>query len=611
MSKNFTQLAQDIVKNVGGRENISHLEHCSTRLRFTLVDNSKADIDALKGLQGVLSVVTGVQCQVVIGNEVFEVYDEVAKLVGNITASTGEQTKEKQSLGKVILDFVVGVFQPLVPAIAGGGVLKSILILLSVMGVLEKTDHTYQVLNMIGDAPLFFLPILVAYTTANKLKVNPLVAISIVGVMILPNMTAFLKAEGATLFGLDLQNIAYAYQVFPAILTVLLYSQAEKYLTKYTPKAIRIFFVPLMSMVIVAPIALLLLGPLGFNIGTYFASAVLALYETVGWLAVGVLAAILPFMVATGMHKAMLPYAITTYSNLHKEMFYMPASLAHNIAESGACFAVALKSKEKNLKSTALSAGISALCGITEPALYGVTLLHKKVLYSVMFGAVVAGCYVGYNVLAAFAVVGPGLPSMTMFVSESDPMNFVHACIGFAIAWLVPFIAALFLFKEDIAKNNEKVTAITTGETLLISPVNGVAIPLEQVNDKVFSSKALGDGVGLIPSEGKLYAPANGIVEMVYVTKHAIGFKTDTGIEVLFHIGVDTMKLSGKYFDVKVTENQKVERGQLLVEFDKQGLESAGFDTTIMMIVTEPNGKNVVLHQSGEINTNTLLMKVE
>ncbi|MGX1722505.1 PTS transporter subunit EIIC, partial [Bacillus haynesii] len=455
---NYTQTAKDVLQHVGGKENIAHLEHCSTRLRFTLIDQNKANVPALEKTLGVIAVRMSGQCQVVIGNDVIEVYEKLTGLLGGAPSGqngSSHQPKEKRKVGTVLLDFIVGVFQPLVPAIAGGGILKSFLLLFSLFGLMDAKGQTYQILNMVGDAPLYFLPLLVAVTTANKLKVNPLVALSAVGALILPNMTAMLT-EGAQLFSFDVKNIAYAYQVFPAILSVLLYAQVEKWFTRISPKPIRIFFVPMMSLVITVPITLLLLGPIGFTAGQGFTALILAMFDKVGWVAVAILAAVLPFMVASGMHKAMVPYAVTTMGNLGKEALYLPASLAHNIAESGACFAVALRTKDKVLRSTAISAGISAFFGITEPALYGVTLQNKRVLGSVMIGSFIGGIFIGLVGLQAFVLVGPGLASMSMFISDELPRNFMFAVIGFAISFVVAFAAAFILGKDRKTEETEK-----------------------------------------------------------------------------------------------------------------------------------------------------------
>ena len=421
----------------------------------------------------------------------------------------------------------------MIPAVAGGGVLKSLLLLASVTGLMDNTSQTYQILNLIGGAPLYFLPILVAITTANKLKVNQLVAVSAVGALILPELTTLLT-DGAAFMGFGLQNIAYASQVFPAILTVLFYAQIEKLFTRISPKPIRIFFVPMMSLVITVPVALLILGPLGFEVGTIFSAAIIWLYAHLGWVATGILAAVLPLMVVTGMHKAMIPYAVSSMSEMGAELLYLPASLAHNIAEAGACFAVSVRTKDQKLRSTAVSAGISALFGITEPALYGVTILHKRVLYGVMASSLVGGAVAGLFAIKAFALVGPGLASITMFVDEANPMNLVWALVTLGVSFAVSFVLVLFLFKDKVVENKTTVAEIT----------------------------------------------------MLFETNHAIGLKTRNGAELLFHIGLDTVQLEGKHFTPYVKAGDQVKQGQPLIQFDLDAIKAAGFDPIVICVVT-------------------------
>lgn len=281
----YKQTAKEIVANIGGKENVAHLEHCSTRLRFTLIDNTKANIEILEKIEGVMGVRQNAQTQIIIGNEVNEVFAEVQPLVGDLADNLSTNRKQAQSWGAIFLDFLVAVFQPVVPAVAGGGVLKSVLMLLAWIGWLNKESAAYTIFNQIGDAPLYFLPILVAYNTAKKLRANELVAAAAVGALLLPNVTAML-AEGTQLFGVTIQNISYPYQVFPAILSTLFFASMEKVLTKYTPKPIRIFFVPMVALAITVPVTLLVLGPLGFNLGQLLATAVVALHNTLGWLLV-------------------------------------------------------------------------------------------------------------------------------------------------------------------------------------------------------------------------------------------------------------------------------------------------------------------------------------
>lgn len=581
---NVKETATAIVELIGGKENIAHLEHCSTRLRFTLKDNSLVQKDALEKVDGVIGVRQNVQCQVIIGNDIVEVYDEVMNVLGHeLTADGGSEGKQKQSWGAVLLDFIISIFQPLIPAVAGGGVLKSLLLLASVTGLMDNTSQTYQILNLIGGAPLYFLPILVAITTANKLKVNQLVAVSAVGALILPELTTLLT-DGAAFMGFGLQNIAYASQVFPAILTVLFYAQIEKLFTRISPKPIRIFFVPMMSLVITVPVALLILGPLGFEVGTIFSAAIIWLYAHLGWVATGILAAVLPLMVVTGMHKAMIPYAVSSMSEMGAELLYLPASLAHNIAEAGACFAVSVRTKDQKLRSTAVSAGISALFGITEPALYGVTLLHKRVLYGVMASSLVGGAVAGLFAIKAFALVGPGLASITMFVDEANPMNLVWALVTLGVSFAVSFVLVLFLFKDKVVEN--KTTVADPKAEVLSKPVDGQVVALSEVNDEVFSSGMIGEGFGIIPTSGELIAPEDGEITMLFETNHAIGLKTRNGAELLFHIGLDTVQLEGKHFTPYVKAGDQVKQGQPLIQFDLDAIKAAGFDPIVICVVT-------------------------
>lgn len=581
---NVKETATAIVELIGGKENIAHLEHCSTRLRFTLKDNSLVQKDALEKVDGVIGVRQNVQCQVIIGNDVVEVYDEVMNVLGHeLTADGGSEGKQKQSWGAVLLDFIISIFQPLIPAVAGGGVLKSLLLLASVTGLMDNTSQTYQILNLIGGAPLYFLPILVAITTANKLKVNQLVAVSAVGALILPELTTLLT-DGAAFMGFGLQNIAYASQVFPAILTVLFYAQIEKLFTRISPKPIRIFFVPMMSLVITVPVALLILGPLGFEVGTIFSAAIIWLYTHLGWVATGILAAVLPLMVVTGMHKAMIPYAVSSMSEMGAELLYLPASLAHNIAEAGACFAVSVRTKDQKLRSTAVSAGISALFGITEPALYGVTILHKRVLYGVMASSLVGGAVAGLFAIKAFALVGPGLASITMFVDEANPMNLVWALVTLGVSFAVSFVLVLFLFKDKVVEN--KTTVADPKAEVLSKPVDGQVVALSEVNDEVFSSGMIGEGFGIIPTSGELIAPEDGEITMLFETNHAIGLKTRNGAELLFHIGLDTVQLEGKHFTPYVKAGDQVKQGQPLIQFDLDAIKAAGFDPIVICVVT-------------------------
>ena len=612
----YKKIANEILDLIGGSKNVSTLEHCSTRLRFGLVDKSVVNVEKIKKIKGVMGVVDGSQFQIVIGNNVVEVYDELLKICPVTGNQVAETKKDDRKWGAKLLEFVISVFQPLVPAIAGAGVLKSVLLLLSMFGLLASDSTVYTALAAISDATFYFLPIMVAVTTANTLKSNRLVAIAAVGYLLLPATTAAL-ADGMTLFGFAVKNITYSSQVFPAILCVIFLSLMERGFNKIFPKAIRIFFVPMMSLAITIPVTLLVLGPLGYNIGTLFTAVILALYGKLGFVALGLLAAILPFMIATGMHKTLLPYAITTYGQLGYEALYMPASLAHNISESGACFAVALKSKDEDLKQTALSAGISALMGITEPALYGVTLQNKKAMMGVVLSGAISGMLMGLFVVKAFIIVGPGLASMSMFVDAANGSNFMYACIGFAVALLGSFIITFVLWKDsdsDVEEDASVVEELTEEEkevNILVSPLNGEAVDLSTVSDEMFASKTLGDGIAIVPKDGKLYAPCDAEVVMLFETKHAIGLRTSNGAEILIHIGVNTVSMEGVGFTAFVKQNDKVKEGDLLIEFDLDAIKEKKLDPTVMVVNSNSTSYKVLNQSYGDVKTGDVLFDVK
>ncbi|MBZ2406335.1 beta-glucoside-specific PTS transporter subunit IIABC [Liquorilactobacillus hordei] len=592
----YKSSAKDIIRLVGTKENIIKVIHCSTRLRFTLSDFDKVDLNELKEVTGVMgAIIAAGQCQVIVGNNVVEMFDAVQGELGSLGDSPKTSQKQKMKPGAVFLDFLIGVFQPLIPAIAGGGMLKSILLLFSSFGWMSATSSTYSILNLIGSAPLIFLPLLVGFTTAQKLNVNPVVAMSAVAALLLPDMTTALT-KGATFLGMGITNITYASQVFPAILCVLLYSILERILTKYSPKAIRIFFVPLVALTITVPITLLFLGPAGYIFGEGFTKIIFFFYSYFGFVATALLAGLLPLLVSLGMHKAFIPYAVAQVSTTAGEPLYLPASIGHNFAESGVCFAVAIRTKDKTIRATAISAAISAFFGITEPALYGITLQNKRALGSVMAAGAIGGGLVGFFGVKAFVAVGPGIASMTMFTSKTDNSNLLWAFVGMAVTMIISFVIGLITWKdrsETIEVAEEKIKMHKIGAVKLTAPVIGKIEPVSQVGDSVFSSGILGEGIAIIPQEGKLFAPIDGKVTMVYETKHALGMTTDDGIEILFHIGIDTVKMNGKGFELHVEQGQNVKQGELLIEFDIDQISNDGYDPTVMMIVTDNKQQDV------------------
>lgn len=609
-----------ILEHVGGPENIAALQHCSTRLRFNLVDDARADEAALKAVPGVIGVVRGPQTQIIVGSKVSDYFAEIERLRGGRAAGRAAgQTRQKltwKRAGSAIMDFVVAVFTPIIPAIAGAGIFKSFLILASALGWMQTTDPSYQVLSAIPDAVFFFLPLLVTYTAAKKLGVNIPLALGIVGLLVFPAFSGLLTQEGGVaLFGLSIPAIAYNAQVFPPILAVLLLWPVEKLATKITPGPIRTFFVPLLCFIVVSPIMIFALGPLGYGLGSLLTGGMLWLYGTLGWVAIALLAVVLPFIISVGMHKAFIPPTIATVAQQGRDPFYLVASLAHNIAESGSSLAVAIRTRNKTLRGTAISSGISAFFGITEPALYGVTLQNRRALFAVIAGSLTGGVYLGIAAVGAFALVSPGAASISMFIDVLNPWNLIHAVIGALVAFATAFVVALVIWTdsdsgtiralEAQAGSAGDIAAEPVADGRLVAPVAGEVVPLDRVDDPVFGGGILGDGVAIRPSAGSVYAPLSGVVSSLLPSKHAFGITGDDGVEVLVHVGLDTVKLDGAPFVAHVAQGDRVERGQLVLEADLDAIHLAGFDTITPVVVLNGDAFDVVEALTGPVEAGT------
>ncbi|WP_279365903.1 beta-glucoside-specific PTS transporter subunit IIABC [Microbacterium testaceum] len=618
--------ARAILEHVGGAANVASLHHCSTRLRFTLADDSQADEAALKATPGVIGVVLGTQTQVIVGSGVNDYFREIEKLrtgSGTRAAARVDSAAPKLTLkraGSVFMDFVVGVFTPIIPAVAGAGIFKSFLILAVALGWLQTTDQTYQVLTAIPDAVFFFLPLLVTYTAAKKLDVNIPLALGIVGLLVFPTFAGLLTQEGGVaLFGLAVPAIAYNAQVFPPILAVLLLAVVERFARRISPSVISTFLVPLICFVIVAPATIFLLGPLGFFLGTLLTGAMLWLYGTLGWIAVALMAAALPFIVSVGMHKAFIPPTVATMASAGKESFYLVASLAHNLAEAGSSLAIAVRTKNKTLRGTAISSGISAFFGITEPALYGVTLQNRRAIISVVIGAFVGGSYLGIAAISAFALVSPGAASISMFIDMANPWNLLHAVIGAVVAMITSFIVSLVIWKdsdsatvrllEKQAGTSTPVAARAAGE--IVAPMTGEVIALEKVDDPVFSGGILGPGVAIRPTDGEVRAPITGTVSSLLPSRHALGILGDNGLEVLVHVGLDTVRLEGAPFTAHVAQGDRVEAGQPVLTADLAAIEAAGLDITTPVVVLNGDAYEVAPLVTGRVAAGAALLSTD
>ncbi len=595
----YEELSKSILMFVGGKNNIAHLTNCATRLRFNLKDHKKADIPALKKVEGVVDVLEkGGQLQLIIGTDVANVCAAIKKIAGLTDDNQSAGQDNKKILDK-ILDTVAGIFTPILPAITGAGMLKAFLIIFSMIGVISSDSQTYAALEFISDAAFYFLPVMLAYTSAVKFQCNPFVAISIAGVLLHPSFSGIVAAgENFSMFGLPVALNSYSSSVLPIILVVWFMSYVQKFFDKISPKFIKFFSVPLMTLLVTAPVALILIAPLGGFVGTGLAAVIEWLDGVASWIVPTVIGATFPLLVMTGMHYSLLPVSLNQLALTGTETVFAAGALAPNIGQGAAALCVGLKAKNKKLKSIGYSAGLTAIMGITEPAMYGVNIKLKKPFIAVLIGGAAGGFYAGITGIHTEALITPGLTTLLTYASVGS-RNIINAVITVVISFVVTFTLTWILGFEEEEDNsgqneesadNRAVAADSTGssikKTIIASPLSGKTMPLKDVNDAAFSSEALGKGVAVYPNEGRVYAPVDGTVAMVFDTKHALGLVSDDGVEVLIHVGLDTVRLEGKGFTSLVEAGAKVKKGDLLLEFDQQAMEAEGYDMITPVIIS-------------------------
>ena len=589
------------------------MTHCATRLRLNFKDESKVDLEAVKKVEGVIGAVKkGGQYQIIIGTDVAQVMNEVNKL-GKITGGESGQEK-KENLINRLMSVIAGIFTPIIPALIAGGMVKAVLTLLTFFKVVDSASQTYYIINFIADTPFYFLPVLVAISTAAKLKCNMYLAAVIGAALLHPNCTSLVSAaEPVSFIGLPVTLISYGSSVIPSILAIWLMSVVEPFADKISPKPIKFLSKPLITVIIVAPITFIVLGPLGYTVGSALAVAADFLNQNVGWLVPTLMGAFMPLLVMTGMHWSFTPIIMQSYASYGYEAIMGPGSFVSNICQGAASLAVALKTRNKEMRQIATSAGITALLGVTEPAMFGVTLKLKKPLYAVMIGGACGGLYAGLNGVVRYTSGTPGLASFAVFIGE-NPMNIVHAFISVGIGAAITFVLTLvFGFEDEAApvKAEQKEAEPLVQKIQVESPADGKLEPLSQVKDETLASGILGKGAAVVPDNGRVVSPVNGRITSVFPTGHAVGIVDENGVELLIHIGIDTVKLEGRYFTAHVKDGDVVRKGDLLVEFDRRAVEAEGYDTVIAVLVTNSQEfLDVIPAQAGAVKAGQQLFTV-
>lgn len=587
MSKKYTELAETIIDKVGGKENILNVYHCQTRLRFKLKDESKADTAALEAMDGVAKVIinAGVY-QVVIGTHVADVFEEIEKMVD--LKKESEDAPEKQSVFNTIIDFVAGTFQPIIPALSGAGMVKAVLALLVVFRLISNESQTYYLLNMFADAIFYFLPILLAFTEAQKLKCNPILAAGVACILMHPNWNALVAAgEGVRFFELiPFSLVNYANSVIPILLIIFVQSYVEKWLNRVVPKSINLVFVPLLVFLIMGTLAFSVLGPLGNIVGSWLAVVFNFLAENAAWAPSLLIGGLLPVMVMFGIHNGVAPLGVMQMANLGYDSIFGPGCVCSNMAQASAGLVVALRTKDKKEKQLATSGFITAYMGITEPLLYGVNLPKKYPLAASMIGGACGGLYAGLTHTHRFATGSSGLPAVLLYIGDNTMTFFYNIIIAIVISAIVSAILTYVFSLHAERKEPQAVKELHLPKGTAAAPVSGTSRPLFQAKDEAFASGALGKGIMIEPDANEVFSPVDGTISVLFPSKHAIGITAQDGMEILIHIGINTVELNGKHFETFVSQGETVKAGQPLVRFDRKAIEKEGYSTQMMVIVT-------------------------
>ncbi|QIX95965.1 beta-glucoside-specific PTS transporter subunit IIABC [Cedecea sp. FDAARGOS_727] len=611
----YKQLGIEILALAGGKQNVSKLTHCATRLRMEFNDDAKVNAKAIEALPGVISVVDrGGQFQIVVGNNVQQAFRAMQKEIGQSGTQTGGPQKQKAKGGIVsqIISVISTTFTPVIPAITGAGMIKALLAILKLTGVMAADSPTYHLLDTISDAAFFFLPVLLAYGASIKFECNPILAMTIAGALLHPNLAQMMAAGTAIDFiGIPVRLADYAGSVLPIIFTVWLMSYVERFAEKVSPTMIKFFTKPMIILLVTAPLALVVVGPFGIFLNDVVASGAAIIDGKASWLIPMLMGGLQPFLVITGTAWAMTPIATGQLGKNGFEMINGPGMLASNIAQGAATLCVAFRTKNKNLRQLASSAGFTALLGITEPSLYGVTLKLRKPLIAAMIGGGCAGIYAGLSGLVRYAFVSPGLAALPAFIGE-NPMNIVHALITCAIAMVVTFALTWILgFEDPVEETPEGQDAAPAPATQpqIISPLAGELVTLDQVSDDVFSQGLLGKGVAIIPHEGLLRAPVDGEVVTFLPSRHAVGIRGDNGVEILMHIGIDTVNLGGEHFASELQVGDRVRAGDELVRFDIAAIVALGYEIiTPVLVVNSDEYPQLECREPGNVHFGEQIM---
>lgn len=635
----YEDLAKEVVKQVGGKENVISLTHCITRLRFKLKDESKANDDVLKNMSGVVTVMkSGGQYQVVIGNHVPEVYADVMPLLGleEGSADRGEETGDGSLFNRAI-DVISGIFQPILGIMAACGMVKGLNALFVALGLYTDTCGGYLILNAIGDGLFNFMPLFLGYTAAKKFNLKSMIGLVIGAIMCYPTVqnsalsaggealytlfagTMFESAVYTDFFGIPLIAMDYTGTVIPVIFVVYFASKCEKFFSKFIPDLVKFFFVPMLTLFVAIPAGFLLIGPLATFGSTVIAEAVMSVRNFSPMLAGAIVGLTWQILVIFGLHWGFIPVYINNIMTNGYDNVMMPF-FACTFATSAVVLAIFFKTRDRQMKEMALPNFISGIFGVTEPAIYGILLpLKKPFVISCIAGGIGGGFYGAFN-FRKFMMGGMGIFEFPAMIEPDGGMgNLMVAVIGVVITMVIAFTATMLLYKEPKVQEKteeEKMPAAEKKDTSMLrrteiaSPMKGEVKKLSELKDEAFASGVLGKGAAIVPEEGKVYAPADGEITALFPTLHALGMKTGEGAELLIHIGMDTVQLNGEGFEAHIKEGDQVKKGQLLISFDKALIEGKGYclDTPVL-ITNSDDYLEIVEPEPGRIMPGEIVLK--
>ena len=619
MANKYDGLARIIIQNVGGRDNIDSLTHCVTRLRFKLKDEGKAQTDILKETDGIVTVVqSGGQYMVVIGNHVGQVYDAVcerAHITGAAPASGSEGPKEKVNPFNAFVSVVTGVFTPFLGCLAAMGIVKGFLALLSSLGLLDSSGSTYAILNALGDSIFYYFPVILGYTAAKRFGINEFVGLLLGATMVYPSMTAAGVAafERFTFLGVPVVMPSagdYTSTVIPVIIAVWFASLIYKFLEERMPASVASFMNPLVTLLIAVPATFLVIGPVASGIASAINALCVALYN----LSPVILGAFVGFfwqiLVMFGLHWAIVPIAINNVA-MNGYDIVLPAMMTTTFSQTGAVLAIMMKTKNQKLKSLCVPAAISGFCGVTEPAIYGITLPKKKPFFITCGVSAIGGVIISAMGAKLYSVGAMGCFAWTTFVGDEGIMPMVKVIIVTMAALVATFFIVAAVYKDEEASKKSAAKPASDGgsEGFLTAPLNGAVIPLSEIKDEVFSQGVLGNGVAIEPNSGEVYAPCDGVIMEIPETLHAVGIGGDNGAEILIHVGMDTVGLNGKGFEPQVKKGDAVKQGQLLLKFDMDYIKSQGLPVTTPVIITNTDEyAEIKAEASGEVKKGDKLL---